>query len=1175
MPKSENLDRLGSIAFILGNKELPSEISKEDYYNYKSIFSDETVNSGDSLVDTKISKDDKVLAELQANDSGISDREKEENERRRKEIEEQLKNELSQNDKEKILKPEDILSTLSEENKKDIAETKDQKEKPKEDKVKRETKAERIAREEAERLRKEDLEKKKVEAIKADKEKKELDDLDALLGSLDDIFEDTLFEDEKKAEDVVESIKEDNESINPVSAQEENKSEEDETPIDEIVEDRDNNNEDDHIEVNIDDIDNEKNEENESINSPKNIVEEEKENKNTTDDDLDIDDLLSSIEPPKAINENYDQVAIDDNKSDIDDLDSILEEFNNAIVEKSQEELEKELDKEIEEINRKAPPKVIDETLNDLVDNPDLDDLDSILQEFNDTIKDFPKEEQKEEQKKEENNNTDINDDEQIEDNTNDKTERIENKESEEESNNNITIPSLDDIEEEVEDIIANDETKAEDDNNNNRNEDIEDTEDTIADNNEKNDETEETTNDELSNISKPVKEEYSNLENEDEKPLPPPNVELTDSKYGTLSGKYNNDKILKTIEKLPEGIQFSVLDAILNEKLSDKDMDSLLSLLEKNASPQKISNLLTGNVITPKSVIDNTKKAIDLIPVPNSLKEYAGIIRYAAIFIVGLIAVSILGYQFVYKPLRANSYFETGLKAVEKGNYDTGELNFNRGDRLKPKQIKWYNEYAKAYMDKDRFDDAYNKIDMSLKVSPNDFESKIVLGDYYRRRAENDLDTSLYTGGEKLYDDMLLSENAKNKKSIIFDKRGLLMMSRANTLHDKAYLKNAYDNYQTMLKNDGDKPSVRKRMMQVRIYEDDYEQVKLLRTYINTIKKGYFDDDVYPLLARYLLYKDDFHSARTIFEDVLKKYRDSIPAIVGYAEYETRLKHYDKARNILVNAALPLYEERKITKGKEFVYNLLGQIYYNLSQYGNATREFLNALALNPTYPDANYNLGNVYFYQENNYPKAKMYYQTAYTNAPKELLDDKLIYNLSWIHYLDKKYDRAFEGFLNLFNRESDNVVVSYALANSLMHLDKDVLARGFYNNALNHILEKRNKLGKLEMRTEKEFALVNYMASLYNNLGVSYAYTYTRERKVLDEQESFKNFVLASQYFDQIRTSNIDLQKMEKRTITLGSQNIAIPTYNVMTMQTRRNLKDNLAIDDYIPKLMNSLK
>ena len=45
MPKIEDLERLGSIAFLIGNKALPKEISQNDYDRFKSVFTDEHMAS--------------------------------------------------------------------------------------------------------------------------------------------------------------------------------------------------------------------------------------------------------------------------------------------------------------------------------------------------------------------------------------------------------------------------------------------------------------------------------------------------------------------------------------------------------------------------------------------------------------------------------------------------------------------------------------------------------------------------------------------------------------------------------------------------------------------------------------------------------------------------------------------------------------------------------------------------------------------------------------------------------------------------------------------------------------------------------------------------------------------------------------------------------------------------
>lgn len=651
---------------------------------------------------------------------------------------------------------------------------------------------------------------------------------------------------------------------------------------------------------------------------------------------------------------------------------------------------------------------------------------------------------------------------------------------------------------------------------------------------------------------------------------LPSPDTadKLGASRYENVDDNIDHDKVIDSIKNLSPLTRYHVLDAILNEKLDQASMRELLEALDSEKSNEDITELINREL--GLSIKEYGKSGIlELIPIPNSLKDYAHIIRVAAVFFILFVGIVLLSYQFVYKPIKANEYFKKGLADIYKGAYNNAEINFAQGDKLKPKQIKWFNRYGKAYIERERFDSALAKIEGALNIKPRDFDSRVLFGYYYRSKGEKQLSEEDYIKGEELYNDMLSYVSKKNQLKTVYDERGILMISRAKNLSQANYYDNAYNNYIQMINLFGDNVIARKRAMLIRIYQDNYKQVKALQEHINNLKSGYIDDDVYPKLARYLLNNNDFYGSRTLLEKILKKYPSNLEAIIGYADYQARLKHYEKARDILVNTALPMFENNPYRRGKEFVYNMLGQIYYNLGEFGNSINNFNAALEINKTYPDANYNLANLYFYQDKDYEKAKEHYQLAYDNLPPELRGDKLLYNLSWIYYLNNEFDRAFEGFNALFQKNPSNSVVSYALGNSLLHLDRANLANGFYRNALNQILSRREKLGRLEMRTESDFFLLSYLASLYNNMGVSYAYNSTIENNAQNEREAFKNFVLASEYFDQIRTSNIDLERMEKRTIILENNNIGVATYNVMAIQSKRNLKETVMIDDYIPK------
>ena len=659
----------------------------------------------------------------------------------------------------------------------------------------------------------------------------------------------------------------------------------------------------------------------------------------------------------------------------------------------------------------------------------------------------------------------------------------------------------------------------------------------------------------------------------EEENTLPSPDSadSLGESKYEDVDKDINDDEVIDNIKRLSPITRYHVLDAILNEKLSKNSMQKLLKALEKGESNEYITDFINNEL--GLSISDSRGGLLDIIPIPSSLKEYAKIIRIAAIFLVLFVGVVLFSYQFIYKPVLANRYFKMGLENIYNSQFDEAERNFAKGDRLTPKKIKWYNKYAKEYIDRSAFDYALKKLETSVDIKPRNIDTRLLFGYYYRNKGEKELSEEDYNSGEELYNNLMTYTDKEKDLKRIYDDLGVLMISRAKTLVEPNYYNNAYENYREMINKFGDNVIPRKRVMLIKIYQDNYQDVKDLQNHINRLKNGYIDDDVYPKLAKYLLDKDDFYGARKLFEKLLAKYTNNLESIVGYADYEARLKHYDRAKEILINSALPLYTSNPYNVGEEYVYNMLGQIYYNLKEYGSAINNFKLALEKNSLYPDANFNLANLYFYQDNDYKKAKEHYKIAYDNLAPDLRSDQLLYNLSWLYYLDGEYDLAFQGFNDLFYKNPDNSIVSYALGNSLLHLDRANLANGFYRNALNKALESRRD--KFEMRTEKDFMFISYLASLHNNIGVSYAYNSVVSNQIENEQMAFKNFVVASEYFDQLRTSNIDLDMAEKRTVNIDNQNIGASKYNMMAIQSKRNLKNSVIIDDYIPKTMFNLK
>ncbi len=542
-------------------------------------------------------------------------------------------------------------------------------------------------------------------------------------------------------------------------------------------------------------------------------------------------------------------------------------------------------------------------------------------------------------------------------------------------------------------------------------------------------------------------------------------------------------------------------------------------------------------------------------------MKKKLSLIILAIVLLVVVIVM-------IYRPIAGNSYFQEGYDNLIAIDYNSAERSFTRANKLTPNDIAWFNKYANGYIDRNAFDYAETKIAEALAIDDDNFETKMTEGRYFQQRAEFEMSAELYMEGEALYNAMLQSKYSKKEKLQIYDAKGLLQISRASILGERRYYASAYETYKQMIEEYGDNITARKRGMLINIYTDNYDNVRSQASKIDSFKKGYFDDEVYPEYARYLLDKGEFQESRVLLEKILSEYPDNILALVTLADYYGRINNNAMMADILTSV-LALYDGEPHKSGREYVHNMLGQYYYIEGNYTNALAEFENAVAINTRYPDANYNLGNIYYYHKDDYEKALEYYQVAYDNMFEQYKPAVLSFNLGWLYYRNKEYESAFEYFYDIYDFEQNNVVLNYALGNSLMAIDKNELAYDFYIDALALLLKNRDSFGTLYIVRAKEFETLNYLASLYNNIGVANAKMYAATRSSKYDRDAFQNFVRASELLNQVKAARGDLTREAGRIVNVDSQSTAIATYNLLVLQSGTPSYNRILLDNYIPK------
>lgn len=90
---------------------------------------------------------------------------------------------------------------------------------------------------------------------------------------------------------------------------------------------------------------------------------------------------------------------------------------------------------------------------------------------------------------------------------------------------------------------------------------------------------------------------------------------------------------------------------------------------------------------------------------------------------------------------------------------------------------------------------------------------------------------------------------------------------------------------------------------------------------------------------------------------------------------------------------------------GSAVVWNKLGVAYHHLYAFQEAKKHYVQALKLNPKYPEALNNLGSVY-YEEKNYRRAEQLYKKALKFAPDSAVTFS---NLGTAYFADQKFDEG----------------------------------------------------------------------------------------------------------------------------------------------------------------------
>ena len=315
-------------------------------------------------------------------------------------------------------------------------------------------------------------------------------------------------------------------------------------------------------------------------------------------------------------------------------------------------------------------------------------------------------------------------------------------------------------------------------------------------------------------------------------------------------------DNLLKTLSAYPLNLRILCEELIAEQVILPAQLSKLIRLLINGAHVKETAShveQITGKpVVIPKSFEKMTGAAFEE---EQSSFAYIFIHNFLPVFrlfaFIAVVAASALylGYQFIYKPIHAESLYRRGYERIPEGEYQRANELFSQAFQMHRKK-KWFYLYAEAFITQRRFTLAENKYAELLRYYPRD--KKGVL-DYAA------LNTYLLYNFEKA--NRLLQRELLDYAPNDFE--GLLaagdnFLAWADSDPERFYdrYEDARFSYARLLELRGWQPPILERMLKYFIRTDNLREVLSLRNWFESLDSRRLSTETLAELGGYLLDK-------------------------------------------------------------------------------------------------------------------------------------------------------------------------------------------------------------------------------------------------------------------------------------------------------------------------------
>lgn len=567
--------------------------------------------------------------------------------------------------------------------------------------------------------------------------------------------------------------------------------------------------------------------------------------------------------------------------------------------------------------------------------------------------------------------------------------------------------------------------------------------------------------------------------------------------------------RFLQILDGMPLNLRKEIQHYIAYDKDSEVNKMKLVDLMVKGSSINKVvkylEETLNKSIKIPKGF---DKKSFEEFEQEKKTFKYKlrykilPIVSISAIITVLVCSIFVIAWQFIYKPLMAESYYRDGVYYIENGLNNTAIEKFDKAGTYWKKK-RWYFTYATKFREKKQYSSAES---MYLRLL-TDFNHDVKGGIAYADMLATELRD--YQKAETVLRRQVIDYHPDSNEA--FYALGNVYLEWG--LENDSKLVEAEKIFTQLLLKDGGNDAYNAGLMKYYIRTDNLEKVLPSKDFFLEKGRSISVDDLaelggYLLTCRYepspkvsLALKNKIDDLRELLERAIKMDETHADAnynlgrffIYNYKPSEAEF-YLERAIQSYGNEILPLSRFLK----KLDAMRLYGEVLVERNQYLEAETVFSNALSLYRTYNavsplPANKTVGKLF----EDYGDIKYFiagdYEMAldtYTKATTELVDTASVrYKIGYIQYHFGNYDQAATEFALASLERPNDTNVLFALGNALFKRANYSVAQAYYERLLETLDAEKLRRGVVlpQVRESDGLFVETYMRTT-NNLGVT---------------------------------------------------------------------------------------